>query len=200
MLPSVGSEYNAGSHTLDYQWPIEMEHPVLDLDRGRKGQGLGPLSHEVSDFLGLDSVVGSVDQAKSHKLHCPFHDPTGGVSVVDNLDERQSGDHVNWVWVEIVNLLARHHEHGVYDINLWESCLGLTQHLTDEVDWAMHLANVAGLRPFNHQDNTNHLGGHGNVEQQWLSFLWGKQYQVCSQSPFHFVKWHLSLWHQFQSS
>jgi hypothetical protein len=86
---------------------IEVHSPKLLGDQVVGGLlSLGPFGHGIYQGLGLDHRLGYVGYVKSHKLECPFGDPSRGESVPDNFSEPGQGYHPYWVALKIMQELA----------------------------------------------------------------------------------------------
>jgi hypothetical protein len=56
-------------------------------------------------------------------------------------------------------------EYGVDQfLNLSVPSFGLVEHLTDEIDWALHIISVAGLLALDHKDSGNDSISRDNVK------------------------------------
>ena len=50
--------------------------------------------------------------------------------------------------------------------------LGLAEYFTDEVDRSLYLVDVTQLVSFDEQDDTHHIGGGGDVQEEDFPVFW----------------------------
>ena len=74
---------------------------------------LGPLSDEISKRLRLDGRPASEFNGVSAKLNSPLDDAAIGLLVVEDVPQRELGDHGDLVILEAVAELARCNQNGV---------------------------------------------------------------------------------------
>ena len=70
-----------------HQRSIEVHRLVLLVDDRWWHLDLGPLCHEICQYLGFDGCLGGIRNALTHQLECPLHDPSRGILVLDDLTE-----------------------------------------------------------------------------------------------------------------
>ena len=98
-----GGEDDSGARTLVGFGPVEVESPPL-LVLGWLGQlCLLPVDEEISECLRLDGhswLEVQLERSEFHRLLC---NPPDGVPIVEYVPDRETGDHRNWMRLEVVN-------------------------------------------------------------------------------------------------
>ena len=106
-------EQNAHTSTIDVESAIKVHHPVLGTSSGDRLLNLSPLSDEISKRLRLDGRPASEFDGVSAELDSPLDDVAVGLFVVENVPQRELGDHGDLVILEVVAELARCNQNGV---------------------------------------------------------------------------------------
>ena len=74
---------------------------------------LGPLSDEINQHLRLNSRPASKFNGVSVELDSPLDDIAIGLFVMEDVPQRELGDHDDLVVLEVMAELARHDQNGV---------------------------------------------------------------------------------------
>ena len=80
-----------------HQRSIKVHHPVLLVDDRWWHLDLGPLCHEISQYLGFDGRPGGICNALTHQLECPLRDSSHGIPVLDDLAEKEGRHDYHWM-------------------------------------------------------------------------------------------------------
>ena len=91
------NEQNACTSTIDVEGTIKVHRPVLQASSGDGLLDLGPLSDEISELLRLDGKLASKFDGVSAELDSPLDDAAIGLFVVENVPQRELGDHGDFV-------------------------------------------------------------------------------------------------------
>ena len=100
------NEQNACTSTVDVEGTIEVHHLVLRASGGDGLLDVGPLSSEVSEHLRLAGRPTSEFDGVSAELNHPLDDAAVGLFVVENVPQRELGDHGDLVILEVMSELA----------------------------------------------------------------------------------------------
>ena len=83
-----------------------------------------------------------------------------------DVPQRELGDHVNLVVLEVMAELAQHDQNGIQQLlNLRVTSVGLIKNLVDEVDWMLHLIGMSGFLTLDDNSCANDARSGGDVDQ-----------------------------------
>jgi hypothetical protein len=151
--------------------------------------------------LRLDGCLGLEVKREGSQLHGPLGDAPGSVPIVEDICQWEVVDHQDIECLEIVAKLPGSNEYTVKNfLNRWVANLRFREDFTDEVDWSLHPEGMAFFVSFYHDCRTNDVSSRGDVEEQVLTWLGGRQdgwrlqmvleilqHQVCLIGPLELV-------------
>ena len=96
-----------------HQRSVELYRPVLLVDDRWWHLDLGPLCHEISQYLGFDGRPGGIRNALTHQLECPLRNSSCCILVLDDVAEGEGRHDYHRMLLEVVVLLPLGDEDGV---------------------------------------------------------------------------------------
>ena len=103
----------------------------------------------------------------THQLECPLRDSSYGISILDELTEREGRHNRHRMRLKVVTQLPFGDKDSVQEfLDLGLVSLGIGQDLANEVHGMLHFEGVDLFFSLHHQDGADHLRGGRNVEQK----------------------------------
>jgi hypothetical protein len=166
---------------------VEVHDPVLwVLDYGWLLR-FDPFCDEVGKSLGFGHSSRDVVDVEPTEVEGPFCHATGRIPIIDDFTKGCHGHHLHEVSVKEVDQLPLGNEDCIEQfLDLRVLCLGLHQHLTNELNGLLHLEHVSLVLPFHNHFNVDHLGGGCNIEEE--CFTWVRHDQDQWRAQEHIIR------------